>query len=86
MKVLYDCNRKRISKSKQLFAELFPTVNEIFFMIRGNTKGNHFQGYQRFTALRLHLRKNFRIWKGFLFPDTAGAANTAKEDSFVNFL
>jgi len=37
-------------------------------------------------ALRLHLSEKFGIWKGFLFPDTAGAANTAKEDSFVNFL
>lgn len=51
MKVLYDCNRKKNSKSKQIFAELFPTVNEIFCMIRGNSKGNHFQGFQRFSIL-----------------------------------
>jgi hypothetical protein len=40
--VLYDRNRKKLTRAKQIFKDLFPTVFEIFYKIRGSGKGERF--------------------------------------------
>jgi hypothetical protein len=50
MQILFDCNA-HMSKPREIFAELFPTVHGTFSKLRGNKKGNHFAGYQRFAIL-----------------------------------
>jgi hypothetical protein len=38
-------------KARQIFINRFPRVHFIFSKIRGNLKGDHFMGYQRFAIL-----------------------------------
>lgn len=42
MIILFDQNRKRISRAKRIFINHFPTVHKIFSIVRGNGKGERF--------------------------------------------
>ncbi|MBK7628101.1 MAG: hypothetical protein IPJ16_13060 [Bacteroidales bacterium] len=42
MIILFDQNRKRISRAKRIFMKLFPTVHKIFSIVRGSGKGERF--------------------------------------------
>ncbi len=50
--------------------------------------GQYFQRYSVKAslkqALRVALRDKYGIWRGSLFPDSAGAADTVKRDLFAN--
>lgn len=40
-----------VSKSRKVFAELFPEVYRVFSLVRGSQRGNKFNSYQRFSIL-----------------------------------
>jgi hypothetical protein len=42
MKILFDRNRPRLSRAKKIFRALFPTVSEIFSIVRGIYGGERF--------------------------------------------
>lgn len=42
MKILFDRNRPRLSRAKKIFRALFPTVSEIFSIVRGIFGGERF--------------------------------------------
>lgn len=42
MTILFDRNRPRLSRAKMIFIALFPTVSEIFSIVRGGSKGERF--------------------------------------------
>jgi hypothetical protein len=50
MIILFDRN-SHMSRPRKILAELFPTVLDIFHQLRGNKKGDKFEGYQRFAIL-----------------------------------
>jgi hypothetical protein len=59
MIILFDQNRKRISRAKRIFIKQFPTVNKIFSIVRGEGKGERFpillQAIEAFIVLRVIL-------------------------------
>ena len=42
MKILFDQNRESISRAKRIFRKLFPTVFEVFSIVRGSGRGERF--------------------------------------------
>lgn len=48
--ILYDKNADN-PRSRKVFAEIFPEVNRIFSLVRGNERGDKFRSYQRFAIL-----------------------------------
>jgi len=50
MLILFDANC-HMFKERKIFAELFPTVHATFNLIRGNSKGDHFTSFKRFSIL-----------------------------------
>jgi hypothetical protein len=56
MKILFDRNRERLSRSKRIFKTLFPTVHELFSIVRGPGKGERFpillQAIEAFVMLK----------------------------------
>lgn len=57
MKILFD-NNNHVSKSRKIFSELFPNVDKVFYRLRGNQKGNHFENYKRFAILLQTIESN----------------------------
>jgi len=59
MIILFDRNRDRVSKAKRIFKNLFPTVSDIFSIVRGNEGGERFpillQSIEAFIVLRVIL-------------------------------
>lgn len=59
MIILFDHNRKRISRAKRIFINQFPTVHEIFSIVRGNGRGERFpillQAIEAYMVLRVIL-------------------------------
>jgi hypothetical protein len=50
MIILFACN-SYMSRPRKIFAELFPTVHSVFSQLRGNSKGDHFTSFKRFSIL-----------------------------------
>jgi hypothetical protein len=50
MLILFDAN-SHLFNERKIFAELFPTVHGIFNQIRGNSMGDHFTSFKRFSIL-----------------------------------
>jgi len=59
MIILFDKNREKTSRAKRIFKNLFPTVNDIFSIVRGNEGGERFpillQSIEAFIVLRVIL-------------------------------
>jgi hypothetical protein len=59
MIILFDQNRKRISRAKRIFKKHFPTVNKIFAIVRGTGRGERFpillQAIEAYIVLRVIL-------------------------------
>jgi hypothetical protein len=59
MVILFDQNRKRVSRAKRIFRKLFPTVYEVFSIVRGNGRGERFpvllQTIEAYIVLRIIL-------------------------------
>jgi hypothetical protein len=50
MQILFDYN-SHMPIARQIFAELFPVVHEIFNRLRGSKKGDKFESFKRFSIL-----------------------------------
>ncbi|HEY5124519.1 MAG TPA: hypothetical protein VIK14_12370 [Ignavibacteria bacterium] len=61
MIILFDQNRKRVSRAKRIFRKLFPTVHNIFCIVRGEGGGERFpillQAIEAYIVLRVILPK-----------------------------
>lgn len=74
--ILFDQNRQKPSQAKLVFKELFPTVDAIFSLIRGNEPGrDKFENYKRFSILLQTIESHVILDKIYLrllreLPDT----------------
>jgi hypothetical protein len=54
-RILFDQNRKKPSRAKQVFIDFFPIVDKIFSQVRGNLRGSRFVNFKRFAILLQNL-------------------------------
>ncbi len=58
--ILFDRNRNN-SKARSIFNELFPEVNRIFSLVRGNVKGSRFENFKRFAILLQRIESHIML-------------------------